>query len=99
MAKGKKRKRIIDRPLGLRIAGCIIVICIAAAICAYGCFYMILKGPYKSYRADFVKHICTETRYGFVVEKIIGQDEIDAIVGLPPEENAEVEQKEGEAKQ
>ena len=83
----KKFKNI--SPAG-HIALCLLAILLAAAICAYGCFVIILKGPFESYRAPFVKHICTETVFGPVVRQIMGDDAVSQIVGVPaaPEEEA-----------
>ncbi|MBR0140506.1 MAG: hypothetical protein IJM17_09505 [Firmicutes bacterium] len=85
MAQEKKKKAYRHRSLFSKIVCCLLVIAIAAGVCAYGCFVIILKGPFESYKASFVRHICRETAFGFVVERMIGEEELGELLGPLPE--------------
>ncbi len=88
MAGEKKKTVYRHRSLFSKILCCLLVIAIAAGICAYGCFVIILKGPFESYKAPFVRHICRDTAFGFVVEHMIGQEAVSEILG-PAAESGE----------
>ena len=79
----------INRSLVLRLLSYILILAIAASVCVYGSFYIVLKGPYDSYGPKFVKQVCTETRFGFICRSIIGDETVDEIM-----ENAVREEQE-----
>ncbi len=89
MASSGKTKTYRHRSLFSRVLCCLLVIALAAGICAWGCCLIILKGPFESYRLPFVRQL-SEKRLGFVAERILGEEAVAEMLGtaVPSEEEA-----------
>ena len=85
----EKIKKSIHRNIFLRLLTYLLVLAIAASVCVYGCFKIILKGPYDSYGPNFVKHICSETRFGFLCREILGDEAVEEIMANAVKEEQE----------
>ena len=84
-----KAKTLKHRSLAARLAAGLLVLCLAASVCLYGCFCIILKGPYRNYSSKFVKQICTETHLRFLCDSILGSEAVDEIMASAVKEDQE----------